>query len=102
MHAEASRGSRRQVRRDGNRAVREALATLAERPEVLAVSVGNESHMLDTDDVVIVRRATGVLTVKEEDGRFGGQCPGQGVAISRDASGSLHPFECEGGRLPWI
>jgi O-antigen biosynthesis protein len=42
MHAEASRGSRRQVRRDGNRAVREALATLAERPEVLAVSVGNE------------------------------------------------------------
>ena len=42
MHAEASRECRRQVRRDGNRAVREALATLAGRPEVLAVSVGNE------------------------------------------------------------
>ena len=42
MHAQASRTSRRQVRRDGNRAVREALDTLAGRPEVLAVSVGNE------------------------------------------------------------
>ena len=36
----------------------------------LAVSVGNESRMLDADDFVIVRRATGELTVKEEDGRF--------------------------------
>jgi isoleucyl-tRNA synthetase len=41
-----------------------------EHGQPLAVSVGNESHMLDADDVVIVRRATGVLTVKEEDGRF--------------------------------
>jgi isoleucyl-tRNA synthetase len=41
-----------------------------EHGQPLAVSVGNESHMLDADDLVIVRRATGALTVKEEDGRF--------------------------------
>ena len=36
----------------------------------LAVSVGNESRTLDHEDLVIVRRATGTLTVKEEEGRF--------------------------------
>ena len=41
-----------------------------ERGTPLAVSVGNESRMLDAEDVVIVRRATGELTVKEENGRF--------------------------------
>ena len=42
MHSEASPRSHRQVRRDGGRAVREALERLAGRPEVLAVSVCNE------------------------------------------------------------
>ena len=41
-----------------------------ERGDPLAVSVGNESRTLDAEDLVIVRRATGDLTVKEEDGRF--------------------------------
>jgi isoleucyl-tRNA synthetase len=41
-----------------------------EHGQPLAVAVGNESRMLDADDLVIVRRATGALTVKEEDGRF--------------------------------
>jgi len=41
-----------------------------EHGEALAISVGNESRTLDADDLVIVRRATGALTVKEEDGRF--------------------------------
>ena len=41
-----------------------------EQGRPLAVSVGNESRTLDHDDVVIVRRASGTLTVKEEDGRF--------------------------------
>ena len=41
-----------------------------ERGDPLAVSVGNESRTLDPEDLVIVRRATGALTVKEEDGRF--------------------------------
>jgi isoleucyl-tRNA synthetase len=36
----------------------------------LAVSVGNESRTLESDDLVIVRRATGALAVREEDGRF--------------------------------
>jgi isoleucyl-tRNA synthetase len=41
-----------------------------EHGQPLAVAVGNESRMLDHDDLVIIRRATGDLTVKEEDGRF--------------------------------
>jgi isoleucyl-tRNA synthetase len=41
-----------------------------EHGQPLAVSVGNESHVLDLDDLVIVRRASGSLTVREEDGRF--------------------------------
>jgi isoleucyl-tRNA synthetase len=41
-----------------------------EHGQSLAISVGNESRMLDFDDLVIVRRAAGDLTVKEEDGRF--------------------------------
>jgi isoleucyl-tRNA synthetase len=41
-----------------------------EHDEALAISVGNESQTLAADDLVIVRRATGALTVKEEDGRF--------------------------------
>jgi isoleucyl-tRNA synthetase len=41
-----------------------------EHGQRLAISVGNESRTLDPDDLVIVRRATGALTVKEEDGRF--------------------------------
>jgi isoleucyl-tRNA synthetase len=41
-----------------------------EHGQPLAVSVGNESRLLDADDLVIVRRASGALTVKEEDGRF--------------------------------
>ena len=36
----------------------------------LAVSVGNDSRTLEPEDLVIVRRATGALTVKEEDGRL--------------------------------
>lgn len=42
MHAEATAGTRRRVRADGTAAVREALEALAGRPEVLAISVGNE------------------------------------------------------------
>jgi len=41
-----------------------------EHGQPLAISVGNESRMLDPDDLVILRRATGDLTVKEEEGRF--------------------------------
>jgi isoleucyl-tRNA synthetase len=41
-----------------------------ENGQPLAISVGNDSRTLDHEDVVIVRRATGDLTVKEEDGRF--------------------------------
>jgi isoleucyl-tRNA synthetase len=41
-----------------------------EHGQPLAVAVGNESHLLDADDLVIVRRASGALTVREEDGRF--------------------------------
>jgi isoleucyl-tRNA synthetase len=41
-----------------------------EHGEPLAISVGNESRTLDADDLLIVRRATGALTVKEEAGRF--------------------------------
>jgi isoleucyl-tRNA synthetase len=41
-----------------------------EHGEPLALSVGNESRLLDHEDLTIVRRATGDLLVKEEDGRF--------------------------------
>jgi isoleucyl-tRNA synthetase len=41
-----------------------------EHGQPLAISVGNEARTLDHEDLVIVRRATGALTVKEEDGRF--------------------------------
>jgi isoleucyl-tRNA synthetase len=41
-----------------------------EHGQPLAISVGNESRTLDADDLVIVRRATGTLAVKEEEGRF--------------------------------
>ncbi len=41
-----------------------------EHGQPLAISVGNDSRTLDHEDLMIVRRATGALTVKEEDGRF--------------------------------
>jgi isoleucyl-tRNA synthetase len=41
-----------------------------ERGEPLAVSVGNESRLLDAEDLIITRRAVGALAVKEENGRF--------------------------------
>jgi isoleucyl-tRNA synthetase len=40
-----------------------------EHGQPLAISVGNDSRMLDHDDVSILRRATGALAVKEENGR---------------------------------
>ena len=41
-----------------------------EHGQPLAVSVGNDARTLDHDDLSNLRRATGALTVKEEDGRF--------------------------------
>jgi isoleucyl-tRNA synthetase len=41
-----------------------------EHGQPLAISVGNDSRTLDHEDLVVVRRAAGALTVKEEDGRF--------------------------------
>ena len=40
-----------------------------EHGQSLAISVGNESRTLDHEDLSVVRRATGALTVKEENGR---------------------------------
>jgi isoleucyl-tRNA synthetase len=41
-----------------------------ERGEPLAISVENESRVLDAEDITIVRRASGALVVKEHAGRF--------------------------------
>jgi isoleucyl-tRNA synthetase len=41
-----------------------------EKGEPLAISVGNEARQLDADDLVIVRRASGSLVVKETGGYF--------------------------------
>jgi isoleucyl-tRNA synthetase len=41
-----------------------------ERGEPLGISVGNESRLLDPEDLTIVRRASGDLVVKEEKGYF--------------------------------
>jgi isoleucyl-tRNA synthetase len=41
-----------------------------EHGEPLGVTVGNETHTLEPDDLTIVRRASGELVVKEEDGYF--------------------------------
>jgi isoleucyl-tRNA synthetase len=41
-----------------------------EKGEPLAISVGNDARQLDADDVVIVRRASGNLVVKEGGGYF--------------------------------
>ena len=41
-----------------------------EHGEAVAVSVEGESHLLDPEDVTIVRRAVGDLVVKEAAGRF--------------------------------
>jgi isoleucyl-tRNA synthetase len=41
-----------------------------EHGEPLGVTVGNETHTLDADDLTIVRRASGDLVVKEEGGYF--------------------------------
>jgi isoleucyl-tRNA synthetase len=41
-----------------------------ENGQPLAISVGNDSRTLDHEDLRVVRRATGDLTVKEEEGRF--------------------------------
>ncbi|MDO8502447.1 MAG: isoleucine--tRNA ligase [Gemmatimonadaceae bacterium] len=41
-----------------------------ERGEPLAISVGNESRVLDAEDLTIVRRASGDMIVKEASGYF--------------------------------
>ncbi len=41
-----------------------------EKGEVLAVSVGNESRTLDPEDLTIIRRASGEMTVSESSGYF--------------------------------
>jgi isoleucyl-tRNA synthetase len=41
-----------------------------ERGEPLAISVGDDQRQLDAEDLVIVRRASGNLVVKEEAGYF--------------------------------
>jgi isoleucyl-tRNA synthetase len=41
-----------------------------ERGEPLAISVGNDSRLLDPEDVTIVRRASGEMIVKEASGYF--------------------------------
>jgi isoleucyl-tRNA synthetase len=40
-----------------------------EHGQPLAISVGNDARTLDHEDVSILRRATGALTVREENGR---------------------------------
>ena len=40
-----------------------------EHGQPLAISVGNDARTLDHEDLTILRRATGALTVKEENGR---------------------------------
>jgi isoleucyl-tRNA synthetase len=55
-----------------------------EHGQPLAVSVGNESRLLDADDLTIVRRATGALTVKEEDGRFAAIDPAVTPELKRE------------------
>jgi isoleucyl-tRNA synthetase len=47
----------------------DALRTF-ERGEPIAISVGNESRVLDAEDVTIVRRASGDLVVEESSGFF--------------------------------
>jgi isoleucyl-tRNA synthetase len=41
-----------------------------ERGEPLAISVGNESRVLDPEDLTIIRRASGDMIVKESSGYF--------------------------------
>jgi isoleucyl-tRNA synthetase len=41
-----------------------------ERGEPLAISVGNQSHVLDPEDLTIIRRASGDMIVKESSGYF--------------------------------
>ena len=41
-----------------------------ERGEPLAISVGNESRVLDPEDLTIIRRASGEMIVKESSGYF--------------------------------
>jgi isoleucyl-tRNA synthetase len=41
-----------------------------ERGEPLAISVGNESRVLDPEDLTIIRRASGEMIVKEASGYF--------------------------------
>ena len=50
----------------------------------LALSVEGESHTLDADDVVIMRRATGDLVVKEARGRFTAIDPVLTPALERE------------------
>jgi isoleucyl-tRNA synthetase len=47
----------------------------------LAVSAGGESHVLDADDVTIVRRASGDLVVQEEGGYFAALDPAVSPAL---------------------
>jgi isoleucyl-tRNA synthetase len=53
------------VKKLGNDALR-----ALERGEQVAISVGNDSHLLDRDDLTIVRRASGSLVVSEAAGYF--------------------------------
>ena len=55
-----------------------------ERGEALGVSVGSETHLLDADDVTIVRRASGDLLVKEGGGFFAAIDPTVTPALRRE------------------
>lgn len=55
-----------------------------ERGEELGVSVGNDTHLLDADDVTIVRRASGELLVKEGAGYFAALDPAVTPELRRE------------------
>lgn len=55
-----------------------------EHGELLGVTVGNETHTLDSDDLTIVRRASGALVVSEEAGYFAAVDPTVSPELRRE------------------
>jgi isoleucyl-tRNA synthetase len=55
-----------------------------EHGEALAVSVDGETHQLDTDDLQILRRASGDLVVQEEGGFFAAVDPAVTAELRRE------------------
>jgi isoleucyl-tRNA synthetase len=57
-----------------------------ERGDPVAISVGGESHSLSLDDVTILRRASGDLVVREDDGYFAAVDPALTPALRREGA----------------